>query len=328
MKTLKLKTLSIAIAATLITPAAMAETKVYGKAHVSAASIDDDNGSAISVASHSSRFGVKGSMGDKGVTQVVYKMEWQIDMTDESKASGDHIKSRSMYAGLKGSFGEVRIGRDDSPYKKAGKKAVEFFSDTYADYNNIVDKGQDTRSNNSVSYAVKAGPGKLSVMYAAGEDNTTPVTGENLGDSTAIAYDVKMGALTVGVATQSINDSGAADNTETGTKVVVGYNINKATKVGALFETVSDDNNTVDDTNILFSVKHKMGKNAVRFAYGIKDQGLANDATMTAIAYDMPVNKKTTAYLLIANGTDNGLKANSKLDGDSSVAGAGLVVKF
>lgn len=323
MNTLKLKTLSLAVAAALVSPVTMAETTVYGIAHLSFANTDDDNGSAIAIASHSSRFGVKGSMGDEGETKVIYKLEWQVDMADNSSSTG--IKSRSQYAGLKGGFGEVRIGRDDSPYKNAGKKAVEFFSDTYADYNNIVDKGQDTRSNDSISYATKLGPGKLSVMYAAGDDSTTA---ENAGDSTVVAYDMKSGAFTVGVATQSINDSAVAGNTETGTKVVVGYDINSATKVGVLFETVSDDNDTVDDTNTLVSVKHNMGDNAVKFVYGMKDQGLANDATMTALAYDMKINKNTSAYFLVANGTDNGLKADSEFDGDATVAGVGMIVKF
>lgn len=325
MSSKNIRTLSLTIAALLASPAAFADANVYGKAHISAASIDDDNGSATSIASHSSRFGVKGNIDSETSTKVFYKLEWQIDVTDETKASNDHIKSRSQYVGVKDSWGEIRLGRDDSPYKKAGKKGVEFFSDTYADYNNIVDKGQDTRANSSISYSNTIGPGKLSLMYAAGDDSTTA---ENAGDATSISYDVTAGSLRVAIATQSINDSGVAGNTETGTKLVVGYKMNKTTQFGVLFETVTDDNDTVDDTNTVISAKHKMGKDAVKFAYGIKDQGLASDATMTALAYDHKLNKSTTAYAIYASGADDGLNANSKLAGDSTVIGGGLVVKF
>jgi len=328
MKHFKLKTISLALAAAMFAPAAMAETTVYGKAHISVASIDDDAGSSTAISSHSSRFGLKGKMDKEGSSQIFYKIEWQIDLSDESKASDDHIKSRSQYVGMKDSWGELRLGRDDSPYKKAGKKGVEFFSDTYADYNNIVDKGQDTRANSSISYSNKIGPGKLSLMYATGSDDTNPVTGENLGDATSVSYDMTMGNIRVAVATQSINDTGTAGNTETGTKLVVGYKINKSTQLGVLFETVSDDNDTVDDTNTVISAKHKMGKDAVKFVYGMKDQGTANDAVMTALAYDHKLNKSTTAYAIFANGADGGLNANSKLAGDSTVIGGGLVVKF
>jgi len=328
MNHFKLNTISLALATALIAPSAMAENTVYGKAHISVASIDDDAGSSTAISSHSSRFGVKGTVDTKSTTNVFYKIEWQIDLTDESKASNDHIKSRSQYIGMKDSWGELRLGRDDSPYKKAGKKGVEFFSDTYADYNNIVDKGQDTRANSSISYSNKIGPGKLSLMYATGSDDTNPVTGENLGDATSISYDVTAGSIRVAVATQSINDSGVAGNTETGTKVVFGYKLNKTTQFGVLFETVTDDNDTIDDTNTIISAKHKIGKDAVKFVYGMKDQGNANDAVMTALAYDHKLNKSTTAYAIFANGTDDGLNANSKLAGDSTVIGGGLVVKF
>jgi len=326
MNHFKLNTISLALATALIAPSAMAETTVYGKAHISVASIDDDAGSSTAISSHSSRFGVKGTVDTESSTNVFYKLEWQIDVSDDSTNKG--IKSRSQYIGMKDSWGELRLGRDDSPYKKAGKKGVEFFSDTYADYNNIVDKGQDTRANSSISYSNKIGPGKLSLMYATGSDDTNPVTGENLGDATSISYDVTAGSIRVAVATQSINDSGVAGNTETGTKVVLGYKLNKTTQFGVLFETVTDDNDTIDDTNTIISAKHKIGKDAVKFVYGMKDQGNANDAVMTALAYDHKLNKSTTAYAIFANGTDDGLNANSKLAGDSTVIGGGLVVKF
>lgn len=342
MKHLKLNAISLAFATTLISPIAMAETTVYGKGHISVASVDDDNGSSIAVSSHSSRFGVKGSVKKEAGIEVVYKLEWQVDMSDVSKDSStttttidviaetadsstktsNHIKSRNQYIGVKMAAGEIHLGREDSPYKKAGKKAVEFFSDTFADYNNIVDKGQDVRADDSVSFSTKAGPGKVSLMYAAGDDSTTA---ENSGDMTSIAYDAKFGAVTLGLSTQTINKS--TTNDETGTKVVVGYKLNKATQFGVLFETVSDDL-TLDDTNLLISAKHKMGQNAVKFVYGSKDQGLANDATMMAVAYDHKINKSTTAYAIYANGSDNGLQAASSLDGDATVIGGGLVVKF
>lgn len=342
MPSKKLTTLSIAVASIIASPAILAETTVYGKAHLSAASLDDDNGSSTAISSHSSRFGAKGSYEKEGNMEVFFKVEWQVDMSDQSGTSAtttlsgapvdsastktsDHIKSRSQYAGIKAGWGEIRLGRDDSPYKKAGKKGVEFFSDTYADYNNIVDKGQDTRANSSISYSNKIGPGKLSLMYATGDDSTA---GENAGDATSISYDATFGAVRVALATQSINDSGVAGNTETGTKLVVGYKMSKTAQLGVLFETVTDDNDTVDDTNTVISYKQKMGKNALKFAYGMKDQGLANDATMTALAYDHKLNKSTTAYAIYAAGADDGLNANSKLAGDSTVIGGGLVVKF
>ncbi|MDH5423786.1 MAG: porin [Gammaproteobacteria bacterium] len=322
MKHLKLNAISMALAASLIAPVAMAENTVYGKGHVSIASIEDATGSAVAVTSHASRFGVKGSVKQDSSAEVIYKLEWQVDMAD--KADSTQIKARSQYIGLKDSWGEVRLGRDDSPYKGAGKKAVEFFSDTFADYNNIIDKGQDIRADNALSIKLNAGPGKVSLMYAAGDDTTA---GDNLADMTSIAYDARFGAITLGLATQTVNKS--LTNDETGTKLALGYKISDTTQLGFVYETVSDDTTAgFDDKNTLISFKHKMEEDAIKLAYGFKDQGLASDATMLAVAYDHKINKTTTAYALYADGSDNGLNDASKLAGDSSVIATGLVVKF
>ena len=221
----KLYTIPLLLLSIIATTNANSETNVYGKGHVSIASIDDSAGKATAISSHSSRFGVKGNLEKEKNLQVFYKMEWQVDMTDESKDSSstsidfgtstssdktkNHLKSRSQYVGIKANWGELRLGRDDSPYKTAGKKAVEFFSDTYADYNNIIDKGQDVRADNAVSVKLNAGPGKLSVMYAAGSDNTT---NQNSGDMTSFAYDAKFGALTLGLANQTINKTASNES--------------------------------------------------------------------------------------------------------------------
>lgn len=228
--------------------------------------------------------------------------------------------------GIKDSWGEVRLGRDDSPYKKAGKKSVEFLSDTWADFNNIIDKGQDTRNDDSIAYWGKIGPGTLGVMYAAGDDDPAA---ENAGESTSIAYDMKIDNIAFAIATQTISDANStADNDETGTKLGFGYTMG-STQLGLMYETVDDDANTVDDKNTLFSVKHGLSKtDSIIFEYGMKDQGLADDATMTALAYKHKMGKGLELYGLYANGADGGLNDNSKLAGDGSVLVLGMVAAF
>ena len=327
MKSFTKKTAALAIITVITAPGiASAEAEVFGKAHFSFGTVSSDTGvsdtSSTAVESHASRFGVKGSVDTDSDTSVIYRFVWQIDMTDESKSSNDHIKSREQYVGLKGDWGQLRIGRDDSPYKKAGKKNVEHLSDTYADYNNIIDKGQDTRNDNSLGYLVKVGPGKLGIQYAAGDDS---VAAENLGQSYNFAYDMKMGAIGFAVAYQTIEKS--ATNDETGTKLVLGYKMGN-TKLGLIGETVEDDG-SLDDTNMLVSVKHNIDKkNAIKFVYGIKDQGLTDDATMTALAYDHKLGKKVSVYALWSDGADGGLNDATKLAGDGSAIALGVVAKF
>jgi len=327
MKSFTKRTAVLAILTAISVPGfASAQAELFGKAHLSFGTVSEDDGttdtSSTAVSSHASRVGVKGSVETDSDTSVIYRFVWQIDMADDAKSSDDHIKSREQYVGLKGDWGQLRIGRDDSPYKKAGKKNVEHFSDTYADYNNIIDKGQDTRNDNSVGYWGKIGPGKLGLQYAAGDDE---VSAENAGQSFNAAYDMKIGGFGFAVAYQTIEKSDTND--ETGTKLVVGYKLG-GTQIGLISETVEDDV-SLDDTNMLFSIKHNINKkNAIKFVYGTKDQGNTDDATMTAFAFDHKMGKKVSVYAVWADGADGGLNDASKLAGDGSAIALGVVAKF
>ena len=326
MKTFTQAATLAAILSSLSLPAMSADMPtVFGKAHLSFGSVSEDTGvdtSSNSVSSHASRVGIKGSIDTESGTKVIYRFVWEVDMTDNAKSSADNLKSREQYAGLKGNWGEVRVGRDDSPYKIAGKKNVEHLSDTWADFNNIIDKGQDTRNDDSISYRNNIGPGKLMLAYAAGDDDAAA---ENAGESTSIAYDMKIGDMGFAIAQQTIEQS--ATNDETGLKLSFGYKIG-GTQLGLMHENVEDDL-TLDDKNTYFSVKQKLSDtNSVVLAYGTKDQGLAKDATMTALAFNHKLDKKVTVYALWADGSDGGLNDASKLAGDGSALVAGLIAKF
>ena len=326
MKTFTQHATLVAILSAISAPAMSADMPtLFGKAHVSFGSVSEDTGadtSSNAVTSHASRVGLKGSIDTESGTKVIYRFVWEVDMTDNAKASADNIKSREQYVGLKADWGQIRVGRDDSPYKVAGKKNVEHLSDTWADFNNIIDKGQDTRNDDSISYRNTIGPGKLMIAYAAGDDDAAA---ENAGESTSIAYDMKMGNMGFAIAQQTIEQS--PTNDETGLKLSFGYKMG-ATQLGLMYENVEDDA-AMDDKNTYFSVKHKLSDtNSVVFAYGTKDQGLADDATMTAVAFNHKLDKKVSVYALWADGSDGGLNAASKLAGDGSAMVAGLVAKF
>lgn len=304
----------------LIPGVVAAEAQLLGKAHLSLASLDDDTGSSTAIDSHSSRVGIKGSVDSKSSLQINYRFVWQIDMSDNSKASDDHIKSREQYIGLKDNWGELRIGRHDTPYKKAGKKNIEFFSDTYADWNNIITKDHDKRADSSLSYYKTLGPAKLSVMYAGGDD--TP-SGNNAGDIISAAADMKFGNLAFALAYQDI------DTTGTATKVVLGYTLGN-TKLGIAAENIEPEIGSSDTTNSIFSAKHLLDENnTIKFTYAVEEATTAlEDPTMMALGLDHVLNDSTTLYALLADGADDGLSADAGLVGDASVIALGVIVKF
>jgi len=304
----------------LIPGVAIAEAQLFGKANLSVASLDDDTGSSTAIESHSSRVGIKGSVDSKSSLQINYRFVWQIDMSDDSKASDDHIKSREQYVGLKDRWGELRIGRHDTPYKKAGKKNIEFFSDTYADWNNIITKDHDKRADSSLSYYNTFGPAKLSIMYAGGDDSPT---GDNLGEIISAAADMTFGDLSFALAYQDIDATGIA------AKAILGYTLGN-TKLGLGAEKIDPEVGTSDTINAIFSAKHQIDEsNTIKFTYAVAEavSGL-EDPTMMAMGLDHDLNVSTTLYALLADGADGGLSADADLVGDATAISLGVVVKF
>ena len=321
MQTKHIKLPLALLVSALVPGVATAEAQLFGKANLSLASLDDDNGSSTAVESHSSRVGIKGGIESKGSLEIAYRFVWQVDMSDESKASNDHIKSREQYISLKDSWGEVRIGRHDTPYKKAGKKNIEFFSDSYADWNNIITKSHDKRADSSVSYYNALGPAKLSVMYASGADLPA---GNNLGEIMSAAADMKFGGLSFALAYQDIDATGTA------AKVVVGYKLAN-TSVGVAAENIEPEVGTTDTTNYMVSAKHKINdSNTIKFTYAVAEELAVgvDDPTMMALGIDHKLNDSATAFAYWADGADGGLNADAGLVGDATVLAAGVVVKF
>ena len=313
----------------LIPGVAKAEPQLFGQANLSIASLDDDTGNSTSVASHSSRVGVQGNIESKSSLEVGYRFVWQIDMADEAASSNDHIKSREQYISLKDNWGEVRIGRHDTPYKKAGKKSVEFFSDSYADWNNIITKTHDVRSDSSISYYKALGAANFSVMYAGGED--TPA-GDNAGEIFSGAVEVKTGDLVLAFAYQDIAEVPAPLPVAPATnaaKGVVGYTLG-GTSVGFAIERV-DTTGSPHLTNTMLSVKHKLNEdNTVKFAFGEAEDPASgiDDPTMIALGLDHKLSTNTTAFVYWADGDNGGLANDAKLVGDSRVIAVGAIVKF
>ena len=329
----KHKNISLMLLLGCLTPAvATAEAQLFGQANLSAASLKDDLGSSASVASHSSRVGIQGNVESKGSLEVGYRFVWQIDMADDAKASDDHIKSREQYISLEDNWGEIRIGRHDTPYKKAGKKSVEFFSDSYADWNNIITKDHDKRADNSASYYKTLGPAKLSFMYAGGED--TPAN-DNAGRIVSGAADMKFGNFTFALAYQDIAeipDPVVPANFVPATKaakVVVGFKLGD-TSVGIVAEDI-DEEGALEKTNAMLSIKHKINdSNTIKVTYGVVEETTPGieDPTMMALGIDHKLNDSATAFAYWAEGSDGGLAADSDLVGDSTVLAMGVIVKF
>lgn len=105
----------------------------YGKLNISLQATEESGESFNELKSNASRVGVKGKYHlDSGLT-AIYKLEWQVNVDDDSK---DTLTARNQWVGIKGNFGEVTVGRSDTTLKVSQGK-FDLFNDYEGDLKNL-----------------------------------------------------------------------------------------------------------------------------------------------------------------------------------------------
>lgn len=284
---------------------------VYGKAILAVENIDQETNTEDfwQVASYDSRLGVKGDLDtDIEGLKAIYTIEWQIDMSDrvttnENTSTNNHISARNQFVGLKGGFGEIIAGRNDTPLKRAQGK-VDLFNDRDADIKFLM-AGGEVRSNNIFQYSTpKLGDAfGVSLMIRPGEQTAAPTAPaadlENgLADATSASVTYSSGPLYLALALDSDIDGVDVDTTR-----LVGQWTAGNFAVGLLHQTAEF---AAEDEEVLFvsayynltdTVKLKVQNGTVdNYGGGIDDEG-----DMTAFGVDFSLSKKTVLGLLVAS---------------------------
>ncbi|MGL1958931.1 MAG: porin [Colwellia sp.] len=125
--------LTLAICSALAAPAMAASVDIYGKANLTLQSSDDGEGSYSEVQSNASRIGFKGTHELNDGLEVIYQAEFQVDIDGDSD---DVWTGRNQFVGLRGSFGEVLVGKNDTMLKQSQGK-VDLFSDYNGDIKHL-----------------------------------------------------------------------------------------------------------------------------------------------------------------------------------------------
>ncbi len=310
---------SIALACFTATQSVQAEDQwvdVYGKINVTLDKVDQDNGDdQWELNSNASRFGIKGQ-GQAGTLEAFYQLEWEVDITDNSKSSSDHLKARNQIVGVRGGFGEVFAGRHDTPTKKLQKK-VDLFGDLTGDIKNAFNA--EIRTDNIVQYSTpKMGGFKAKVAFVPGEDTGT---NDGLTDGTSIALEYKTGDLNLGLAFDSDIEG---ENVDT-TRFITQYTL-EAWQFGLMYQDT--ENGTADGDGIMASVKYASGDNAFKLQLIDSDAweaGVSSKvkySSQTSVGWDRKLGKKTTFYTYLT------LSEVGATQDDDSIFGLGLIQKF
>lgn len=104
----------------LSSTASAAEIDVWGVAHLSADAVDDGDDTNGHIASNSSRLAISGNQEISDALEFVFQYESGVDLTGQGGNDGNggaasdgqlFTRTRDAFAGLKGAFGTVTLGR-------------------------------------------------------------------------------------------------------------------------------------------------------------------------------------------------------------------------
>jgi predicted porin len=307
------KLLVIAVATALIAPAAaMADTTLYGKLHASVGTVDNGTKSETVVESHSSRLGVKGSTELDNGLSATYGLEYGLDLDGDNGTSTDAINgvvnpagatsrslnARNTFVGLKGGFGEVRVGRHDTPAKLA-TAGLDAFNDTYGAMENII-AVDGHRVDNAVAYINKFGPVGFAAAHST-EIDVAPaplaVDGDRNGGTNpanTMMVNYGNGPYYAGLGYTAVDVPG---NNTTFTNLGLGWKSEAGHFANVVLENVDG---VVKDSNAYVAGGFKTGAATLKAGYGTSARdGVGNgDETQTTVGVDYSLGKKTAAYMI------------------------------
>ncbi|GHB59002.1 porin [Psychrosphaera saromensis] len=306
-----------ALTSLLIIPkAALAEDyDVYGKVEVQIA--DTDTGEMRYAAEGTqidapfSRIGIKGERKLNEYFTAVFKYEVQVKGF-ESDDTTQPFSARNTYLGLKGAFGEVVVGRNDSRFKYSEGK-LDNFNETQGDIAQII-AGQD-RFGDTITYSSNYwNNAQFSVTYAPKDD----ATAEEAGFAATFIYGdrgLKKTPYYVSLShVDSLNDVIAS-------RIVAVYKFEQL-KLGALYQHSESVDGTKSGDGYVLSASYAIDKWVPKVQLATDDSTIrqASEATQLSAGVDYLFDKQTSAYFLY---TDLDLDAAA----DSSVA-LGLKYNF
>jgi predicted porin len=282
----------------------MADTTLYGKLHASVGSVDNGTTSDTVVESHASRFGIKGSTELDNGLSATYGLEYGLDIDGDGTGTGgvnaSTLSARNTFVGVKGGFGEVRVGKHDTPAKLA-TAGLDAFNDTYGAMENII-AADGHRVNNAVAYITKAGPVGLAVAHS-----TSPLGNDAVAPSSTTAANTAManysnGPIYAGLGYTTIDSVGTDINLGLGYKHEAGHFANlvveqaKGDAAGA--GAVGIPAAGAKDTNVYVAGGFKAGAATLKAGYGESKRDTADKEKQTTVGVDYALGKKTSTYLL------------------------------
>jgi predicted porin len=140
-----------------------------------------------------SRLGVQGDFDATSAVTVFYRLEYGIDVDNGLNSNGRELSQRNIYGGLRGNWGSILAGKNDTPVKTLQTNSVlrtdiDRFNDVpLADIGTFI--VGENRADNTIQYTSPIWLGGLELNLAAiqAEETGVPVSATNQQDDNGFA---------------------------------------------------------------------------------------------------------------------------------------------
>lgn len=301
--------LAAALAATA-TGSALAQTsqfkavgnwEFYGRANLAIDKLEDGKDySKINFSTNSSYLGLRGNKDFGGVTGL-WQVESEVQFTrtaDDNATDKDKNKlaTRDTFAGIAGSYGTVRLGKFDTPFKVA-RGPANLFGDQLGDMRNLSRAGAklDERPNNIIQYSSPDMSG-LRLALAYSPDSKANTEAGKKKSMTSVSATYTAGPLNAAIATESWGKD-SSDGDRKGTRLAVSYNVMPALKLVGFYQKVTSTISGADEGSKVTGVGAEY--QLVPGVWGLRAQvfnrdanKINNNSTLSAIGVDRYVGKE------------------------------------
>jgi predicted porin len=275
--------------------------KLYGKINVAVVNSDSGSTDTWKLNSNASRIGLKGSSQISEGLSVFYKTEFEV-CVDDGDCKGNTLGQRNIFAGIKGQYGSLLAGKNDTPTKQAQKK-IDLFNDSVGDIKKTF--AGENRMSNIIAYTTPK-YGNFSASYAI---MPSEADDGGLADSKSYSVNYKKDRLYVAVASDSnVKDADIL-------RIVSQYKLD-AWKLGFMYQ----ENDTTNESGYFTSAAYKSDNITYKAQYGNNENDTeGSDKTTLSLGADFKLAKNTKSFVFF---TDNESSSSTK------TFGLGLEHKF
>ncbi|MER2493705.1 porin [Catenovulum sediminis] len=290
MSTVTKPLVSIALLSAAFTAHSSEPLTVYGKANISLQYADAQE-TSTDLKSNASRFGVKGELALDNGLSAIYQAEFGVDFADESKEK--NVTARNQYVGLKGGFGQVRLGRMDTALKLAQGK-VDLFNDFNGDIKHLF--SGEVRTNDSVTYiSPKFSDFTVGATYITHEESDKDQL-DSAGLSAALMYgDSKFKKGSVYAALAFDNNVKGGDRVRLVAQTKLG-----SFKLGAILQRQKAEG-AEDESGFVVNAAYALDAATFKIQYQTIDEMIAGDLSTISIGVDYKLGKSTKLYAWLAD---------------------------